>query len=1111
MNKLILALSGISFCGMLNTAWAEAGSKKCSEGFKAHNIEVKSAKGTECIVPIGHVDANFVVDLELVPSNSLSKFGIILGDSSQNNSMFVGCDLTSDILCYSHWIKKTKDSQELITKDIAKFYKDYKRNLRIVGLNGVLSIYVDGEKIAETDIDINHIKQQPLYIKAYDGGDIIAHEISVCNLPQTKQRKVAGKQLQLSNQSLAVVFDNQYPTVASYRFPSGKTVVGATHVSPYVLINGLPYPLKTKAVKTTDKVVYNCEAVGAGVSFVTTFRLDNQTLQMDVSNLKEPQDIPVRTLAFYKQDLISLDNQEEGAMLSLAKDVASDQFIALDTITTTAKNRFASIAILNNATIAATLDNNSLYNAHQAAYRTDGKRTFLSSNEWICRGHDGKQVPMPEMKIILTEDRNADGKVDWQDAAGALADVIEQPYGADMVRNSYATITMNFASGAQYPFARQLDNIKRFYNATDGFGQMLELKGYQGEGHDSSHPDYAGNYNTRAGGLSELQLLTQKAKAYNAAIGLHINQSEAYPEAKAYNGDIITDIPGWAWLDQAYLINKERDVISGSFENRLTQLKKDLPHLSFIYIDTYREHRYLAYNTAKLFNDNKWVIWTEDSDIFYRQSPWIHYVAEANSMISRFVLHTTRDGFNAHPLLMGGYSRSAEIGCMGWQKGRNFSQVIENFFTLQLPYRYLMHHKIKQISDNKVLFEQQVVSRKQGDQHIIERNGKPVLIDEIVFIPWSPEKEDKIYHYNKKGGTTTWKLPDSWNTCQRVVLYKLDEQGRQDEKTLSVRNGEVTIDADAACGYVLYKSKPAPLMAANWGEIGLVKNPAFDGGLQSWNATGDVQPLKTSYGQSIATLTNGTLSQQIPTDKGTSYVASVWVQVNGSGKATLAVAGKETSINESLTKNFTDNTDKYNTRYHRMVIPFVAKGPEQLTLTFKADNDTSAVVFDDVRLVATKHNPHIGEGIYFEDFENVDEGWGPFTAAKPSSYTTHLSNRNEGYTNDVLLGNWSLKTWREGNGEVYRTSPAIIRFDSNRRYHLAFTYQASKDNVYGVSVRSAKTGEELFASALDGVGRFEQDFTTGNADDYYVVITKKGDGTFLLDDFLLVRSDETIN
>lgn len=1108
MNKLILMLGGISFCGMLNTAWAEIGSKKCNDAFKADYIELKSTQGTECIVPIGSVDANFVVDLELVPTNSLSKFGIILGDSTQNNSMFVGCDLTSDILCYSHWIKKTKKNQELITKDIAKFYKDYKRNLRIVGLDGALSIYVDGEKIAETDIDINQSKSQPLFLKTYDGGDIMANAISVRSLFETKQRKVAGKHLTLANESMSVVFDNEYPTVVSYNLPSGKTITGATHVTPYVLINGLPRLLKTKAVKNTDKITYHCEAVEAGVSFTTAFTLDGLALQMTVSNLKEPEDMPVRTLAFYKQDLVSLDNQEKGAILSLAKDVTSDQFIALDTIASTARNRFAAIAILNNTAYAATLDNNSLYNAHQAAYRTDGKRTFLSSNEWICRGHDGKLVPLPEMKIILTEDRNADGKVDWQDAAGALADVIAQPYGADMVRNSYATITMNFASGAQYPFARQLDNIKRFYNATDGFGQMLELKGYQGEGHDSSHPDYAGNYNTRAGGLSDLQLLTQKAKAYNAAIGLHINQSEAYPEAKAYNGDIITDIPGWAWLDQAYLINKERDVISGSFENRLTQLKKDLPHLSFIYIDTYREHRYLAYNTAKLFNDNKWVVWTEDSDIFYRQSPWIHYVAEANSMISRFVLHTTRDGFKAHPLLMGGYSRSSEIGFMGWQKGRDFNQVIGNFFTLQLPYRYLMHHKIKQINDNEVLFKQGVVSRKQGNRHIIERKGKPVLIDQTVFIPWDPAKEDKIYHYNKNGGKTTWSLPDSWNTCKTVVLYKLDEQGRQDEAILSVHNGQVTIDADAACGYVLYKSKPAPLMAANWGEIGLVKNPAFDGGLQSWQVGGDAQAAKTPYGQSIVSLTNGTLSQQIPTEKGTSYIASVWVQVNGEGKATLAVAGKETSVNESQTKNYTDNTDKYNTRYHRMLIPFVAEGNEQLTLAFNAGNDTSTVEFDDVRLVATKHNPHVGEGIYFEDFENVDEGWGPFTAAKPSSYTTHLSNRNEGYTNDVLLGSWSLKTWREGNGEVYRTSPAIIRFDPNCRYHLAFVYQASKEKVYGVSVRSAKTGEELFAAALDGRGKFERDFTTGNANDYYVVITKAGDGTFLLDNFMLVKQEE---
>ncbi len=100
---------------------------------------------------------------------------------------------------------------------------------------------------------------------------------------------------------------------------------------------------------------------------------------------------------------------------------------------------------------------------------------------------------------------------------------------------------MNFASGAQYPFLRQLDNIKKFYLATDGFGQMIELKGYGSEGHDSAHPDYAGHYNDRAGGLKDLQVLTRRAKDYNAHIGVHINHSESYPEAKAYDKEIEAD------------------------------------------------------------------------------------------------------------------------------------------------------------------------------------------------------------------------------------------------------------------------------------------------------------------------------------------------------------------------------------------------------------------------------------------------------------------------------------------------------------------------------------------------------------------------------------------
>lgn len=66
-------------------------------------------------------------------------------------------------------------------------------------------------------------------------------------------------------------------------------------------------------------------------------------------------------------------------------------------------------------------------------------------------------------------------------------------------------------------------------------------------------------------------------------------------------------------------------------------------------------------------------------------------------MIHRFVHHQYRDGYAKHPALLGGYNRGAEIGFMGWQKGRDFNGVIRNFFTKQLPYRYLMHYPVMQL------------------------------------------------------------------------------------------------------------------------------------------------------------------------------------------------------------------------------------------------------------------------------------------------------------------------------------------------------------------------------------------------------------------------------
>ena len=149
----------------------------------------------------------------------------------------------------------------------------------------------------------------------------------------------------------------------------------------------------------------------------------------------------------------------------------------------------------------------------------------------------------------------------------------------------------------------------------------------------------------------------------------------------------------------------------------------------------------------------------------------------------------------------------------------------------------------------------------------------------------------------------------------------------------------------------------------------------------------------------------------------------------------MVQSGKELNeqvpISESKVKNYTDNTDRFRTTWQRLKVPFrLPANRNDIILSLKggmAANDTVAVWFDDVRLVECLHAEKAGFN-YFEDFEHVDEGWGPFIPCQPGAFTTHLSQRHDVYTDNTIHGEWSLITWREKNGEVYRTSPAMICF-----------------------------------------------------------------------------------
>lgn len=1060
------------------------------------------------------------VEFDITPQNSMAKVGLLLRYNNESEWLYIGCNKATDHLGFASWIAATPTDTLIIAQDISKLYSHHTRHIRVDCLGDVVTLYVDGELVSN-----NYVKGIPqnagaVGFRAHESGEAIISNVKYKELLLPAADKSSStKTVNISSNFMDVSLYKQFPAVKQYFTKYGQSLINAQQTPyHYIKINGDIYSPRVTSTVSATKVDYILSIDPLKIDVKISCTLSENILNIQVTEIIENGDIKLKTLTFPNHNLITISEKTKDATLSIADKVYSDKFINLTYKPVDNTSNFGTIVILNSDKWAATLENNSIYNTRQFLYQTKEyageKQTSIWGNEWIYRGHDNSITELPYIKVVIAEENNHDNKIDWQDAIIALQKIYPSPMGKDWIQNSYATITMNFASCAQYPFIRQLDNIKKFYLATDGFGQMLELKGYQSEGHDSGHPDYSSSYNNRAGGKEDLAMLAKESKKYNALIGVHINQSESYPEAKAFDDQIITDMPGWSWLDQSYFINKEKDVLNGGFHQRLSQLKTDIPDLSFIYIDTYREYRWLAYNTAREFNNNGWAVWTEDSDVFDKESCWIHYQPESKSQISRFLHHQFKDGYAEHPALLGGYSRSAEIGFMGWQKGRDFYGVLHNFFTKQLPLRYMMHFPLMKLDSLNAEFSGNVTSSFKDGNHTIKKDANPIMTSEVIFIPWDPITENKIYHYNPNGGKTTWELPNSWSNTDKIYLYELSSTGRTLKEEITVTDNSITLNAEASKGYVIYKAKQSVQPDMIWSEGSPLTDIGFDSNtLKHWiptdnNKTAHIE--QTDYGQSLLKI-KGTNAASQTTDKlaaGEKYTASVWVKVSGHATATFKVKidGEQelsTSTSKSDIINYNDNTDRYKTTFQRLKICF--KTPNDIknatfTLSAASDNDTSYVCYDDVRVV--KNNFATKDGYcYFEDFENVDEGWGPFIASQPSAFTSHLSERHSPYTDDTLNGNWSFKTWRENNGEVCRTSPTLIQFKPNTDYIVEFTYKTDTPNTYKAVVLSKTTNQTLTSADLNRSGICTLNFNTYNNDDTYVTIVKNGNEELIIDDF----------
>ena len=570
------------------------------------------------------------------------------------------------------------------------------------------------------------------------------------------------------------------------------------------------------------------------------------------------------------------------------------------------------------------------------------------------------------------------------------------------------------------------------------------------------------------------------------------------------------------------------DVSKKEIQKEAESLKDNM---DFIYLDVWYQDSWETRQIAKEINSLGWRFSTEFSRQGEYDSTWQHWATDAkyggadakgfNSSIVRFIRNDQRDsqilncpeygGAMDNPLL-GGYRL---YGFEGWGGDRDFDNYITQTFNQNLPTKFLQHYYVtdwenyeegqspvgnqeKQITLKNDNDDVVVVTRneKQRSDDNIERrvtlNGKTVLNDVTYLLPWidSDTKEEKLYHWNLDGGTTTWELPDGWTGLGNVVMYELSDQGRINKQDVAVSGGSVTLEAKAGTAYVLVKGEELKTLKHDFGEKDYVVDPGFNGyagygeNLSADEWSGDIED------PSIVVEKSSTANQRLAFNSpandvavtttisglkaGESYVAEVYVENNSNAKATIEVnAGKEVVSNytkKSFVTNYVQCDNKNRTKMQRILVSFVAEG-KTAQLTLKRAAGEGSTYFDDIRIVQKKLDNFQKDGSFKQDFETVVQGIYPFVLGPAQGVTdpvTHLSQLHAPFTqkgwngrviDDVISGEWSLKHHGANTGIIYQTIPQNFRFEPGKVYNVEFDYQSGPDKAYAFVVGNEGTFE----------------------------------------------------
>ena len=517
-----------------------------------------------------------------------------------------------------------------------------------------------------------------------------------------------------------------------------------------------------------------------------------------------------------------------------------------------------------------------------------------------------------------------------------------------------------------------------------------------------------------------------------------------------------------------------------------------------------------------------------------------------NSEVMRFLRNHQKDswvgdypsyGGAAMAPLLGGYNMK---DFEGWQGRNDYDAYIKNLYTHDLTTKFIQHYEITDWEDSENSFtkndpdgkaytwtpEMKITLKDGDDTLVLERgsdnpdeaayrdrtmtlNGKVIATGAVArgdngeggtekyLLPWIWDsetgdevdaKDEKLYHWNTKGGSSEWELPDSWSGLKDVKVYKLTDLGKTDEKTVKVVDGKITLEADAETPYVVCKGDEANL-EITWSEGMHIVDAGFNSGnFDAWKQDGEgkAEIAKSQYSNPMMKLSGKVSMTQELTDleAGKQYAVLVGVDNRSDAKASMTVkAGDKVLATNYTTRSIAKNYVKAYTHsnssatvdgssyFQNMYVFFTAPESGKVTLTLSKAAGEGDTYFDDVRIVENDSKNittnEKGEVVKFEqDFEKSVQGLYPFVVAGIEGVEDnriHLSELHAPYTqagwdvkkmDDVLDGKWSVKIngLTQRSTLAYHTIPQNFRFEPGVTYKVSFDYQAGTDGIYAAAV-----------------------------------------------------------